>query len=202
MLVAYIHHWHSEMAGLSGRPGTALDHAFAAQGWARRGASNLMRARADIIEAWAHALDGNATESRRRLESARTWAAKPTSSEPSYLYWVRESQGMVGTTCFVYDALGRPGDVIQVTTSRLAGLDPGFSRERSFGLIHQGMALTQSKEIPAATAKLSEAVTLMRTHSSARLTHLIRQARKRLEPWSGYSYVRHLDDRLRTVTVV
>ncbi|MEV5409550.1 hypothetical protein AB0K60_12035 [Thermopolyspora sp. NPDC052614] len=203
VLTAYIHHWHSEMASLSAQPGKALDHAFAAQGWARRGASNLMRARADIVEAWAHALDGNPTESLRKLEATRTWAGRPTSSEPSYLYWIKDySQGMGGTACFIYDALGRQGDVMQVATSRLAGLGPGFSRERSFGLIHQGMALTQSKEIPEATAKLSEAITLMRTHSSARLGHLITQARKRLEPWSGNAYVRDLDERLRSAAVV
>lgn len=202
VLAAYIHHWHSEMASLSGRPGKALDHAFAAQGWARRGTSNLMRARADIAEAWAQALNGNTTEALRKLDGVRTWAGKPTSSEPSYLYWIKNSQGMGGTACFIYDALGRPDDVLQVASARLAGLGPGFSRERSFGLIHQGMALTQKKEIPEATARLSEAVTLMRTHSSARLVHLIGQARKRLEPWSDNVYVRHLDERMRLVSAV
>ena len=202
VLTAYIHHWYSEVASLSGQPGKALDHAFAAQGWARRGTSNLMRARADLVEAWAHAIGGNATESLRRLEGARSWAGRPTSSEPSYLYWIKDSQGMGGTACFVYDALGRPSDVMHVAAARLAGLGAGFSRERSFGLIHQGMALIQGKEIPEATAKLSEAITLMRTHSSARLGHLIRLARKRLEPWSSNSYVRNLDERLRSSAVV
>jgi len=202
VLTAYIHHWHSEMAGLSGRPGKALDHALAAQGWARRGASNLMRARADLVEAWAHALGGNATESLRKLEAVRTWAGRPTSSEPPYLYWIKNSQGMGGTACFVYDALGRPNDVMQVAAARHAGVGSGFSRERSLALIHQGMALTQSKEIPEATAKLSAAITLMRKHSSARLAHLMSQARKRLEPWSDNAHVRNLDEMLRSVAVV
>jgi hypothetical protein len=51
VLAAYIHHWHSEMAGMFGKPAKALDHAFAAQGWARRGGSNLVRARVDMVEA-------------------------------------------------------------------------------------------------------------------------------------------------------
>lgn len=42
----------------------------------------------------------------------------------------------------------------------------------------------------------------MRTHGSARLGHMLRQARARLEPWSGNSYVRRLDESLRSVTAL
>ncbi len=201
VLTAYIHHWHSEMACFARQPAKALDHAFAAQGWARRGGSNLMRSRADVTEAWAHSLHGNTAESLRRLETARTWAGSPTSSEPPYLYWVNAYQGVGTTFWFVYNNLGRPNDVMDAVTVRLATISPAYKRERAFGLIQQGMALTQSKEIPEATAKLSEAIALMRTHSSARLGHLLAQARNRLEPWSENTYVRDLDEKLNTVMV-
>jgi hypothetical protein len=201
VLTAYIHKWASEMASFSGQSGKALDHAFAAQGWARRGGSNLMRSRADVAEAWAQALHGNTTESLRKLESARSWAGRPTSSEPPYLYWVNAYQGVGTTFWFVYNSLGRPNDVMDAVTSRLATVGPAYKRERVFGLIQQGMALTQSREIPEAATRLSEAVTLTREHSSVRLGHLIGQARRRLEPWSGNAYVRNLDEKLRATPV-
>lgn len=202
VLTSYVHHWCSEMAGMFGQPMKALDHAFAAQSRARRGASNLMKARAEIAKAWAQALTGDAMEALHRLEAARSWADRPTPAEPSYLYWIKESHGMGGSICLVYDALGRAGDVMETTAPRLAAIGPSFSREKAFGLIYQGMALTQQKEIPAATASLTEAVTLMRTHGSARLGHLLTQARSRLDPWSGNAYVRDLDEKLRSVAVV
>lgn len=46
------------------------------------------------------------------------------------------------------------------------------------------------------------AIAIMRRHSSARLGHMLTQARKRLEPWSGNTYVRDLDERLRAAAVV
>ncbi|MEV5408725.1 hypothetical protein AB0K60_07800 [Thermopolyspora sp. NPDC052614] len=202
VLTAYIHHWYSEMAYFARQPAKTLDHAFAAQGWARRGGSNLMRSRADTVEALAHALTGNAKESLRKVEAARSWADSPTSSEPSYLYWVNAYQGVGTSFWFIFNDLGRSADVIEAVTTRLAALSPAFKREKAFGLIQHGMALTQSKEIPEATAKFSEAITLMREHSSARLGLLITQARKRLEPWSGNTYVRDLDESLRSAAIV
>ena len=202
VLVAYIHHWHSGMASFSGHAGKAFDHAFAAEGWARRGGSGLVWACIGIAEAWAHGVGGNTTEAMRRIEAARNWAEKPTSVEPAYLYWVEESRAVEGASCFVYNALGRAQNAADTAASQLATLGSEYSRERAFGLIHHGMGLIQSKEIPEATAKLSEAVAVMRTHSSARLVHMLAQARKRLEPWSGNSYVRDLDERLRSVAIV
>jgi hypothetical protein len=202
VLVAYIHHWHSWMAAFRGEPGKALDHAFATKGWANRGGSNLVRACNAVAVAWAHGLAGDTNESLRELEAARSWAERPTSIEPAYLYWVKESRGMEGASCFVYNTLGHAQNASDTAAAQLASLGSGFTRERAFGLIHHGVALIQSKEIPEATAKLSDAVAVMRTHSSARLVHMLAQARKRLEPWSGNSYVRDLDERLRSVAIV
>ena len=202
VLVAYIHHWHSWMAAFRGDAGTALDHAFATQGWTRRGGSNLVRACSAVSSAWAHGLTGQSTESLRGLEAAKSWADRPTSIEPPYLYWVRESRGMEGASCFVYTSLGNARKAADTAASQLKSLGSGYTRERAFGLIHHGMALIQSKEIPAATARLSEAVTIMRTHSSARLGHMLTQARQRLEPWSDNAYVRDLDERMRLASVV
>lgn len=197
VLTAYIHHWRSVMSSFAGRPAKALDHAVAARGWANRSDSHLIRARSDYAESLALSLLGDAKNSLRRLESAQEWASRPASAEPSYLYWIAESGGMTGATFYVHHNLGRAKDVLDTTASRLAGCASPYSRSAGLALIHQGMALTQLKEIPEATTKLAAAVPLMHTNSSPRLRHLFGEARKRLDPWSKNAYVRSLDEQLK-----
>ena len=55
-----------------------------------------------------------------------------------------------------------------------------------------------AKEIPEAAARLTEAAHITRQHSSARLAGEIDQARARLEPWATTTYVRRLDETLRS----
>ncbi|MEV5410128.1 hypothetical protein AB0K60_14995 [Thermopolyspora sp. NPDC052614] len=199
-LTSYIHHWHSEMASFAGQPAKGLDHALAAQGWANRSNSNLIRARSEYAESYALSLLGDTENSLRRLEAANHWAGKPATAEPAYLYWIAESGGVAGAAFHIYTNLGRTKDVFDTTAARLANCGSLYSRSAAFALIHQGMALTQLKEIPEATTKLAAAVPLMRTHSSARLRHLFGEARKRLAPWSNNAYVRSLDEQLKLPT--
>ncbi|MEV7965331.1 hypothetical protein AB0O34_05030 [Sphaerisporangium sp. NPDC088356] len=199
-LLAYVHHWLSDMASFQGLPAKAFDHAFAAQGWARRSPSHLLRARTNIVESWALALDGRPTPSLRLLETARNEAQKPTPADPPYLYWITESSALEGSSCFCFNALRRPDATITTVTAQLDSL-PGetYSREQAFGLIHHGNALIQKREIPEAAAKLSEAASVMAVHSSARLIHSLRSARRQLQPWSTYTHVRDLDEELHTL---
>lgn len=199
-LLAYVHHWLSDMASFQGQPAKALDHAFAAQGWARRSPSHLLRARTNIVESWALALDQRTTASLRLLDAARSAAQKPTAADPSYLYWITESSALEGSSCFCFTALRLPDATITTVATQLESL-PGetYSREQAFGLIHHGNALIQKREIPEAAAKLSEAASIMAVHSSARLIHSLRAARRQLQPWSTYTYVRYLDEQLRGI---
>jgi hypothetical protein len=54
------------------------------------------------------------------------------------------------------------------------------------------------REIPEAAAKLAEAASVSRRHSSARLTEEITQARARMNPWADATYVRRLDETLQS----
>ncbi len=197
VLTAYIHHWRSEMASFAGQPAKALDHALAAQGWAHRSSSNLVRARSEYIESLALSLLGDENNSLRRLESANRWAGRPTPAEPTYLYCIGEEGGKAGPGLDVHHHLGRPKDMFDTAATRLARCGSPYSRAAAFALIHQGMAFTQLKEIPEATTKLAAAVPLMHTHSSARLRYLFTEARKRLDPWSNNAYVRSLDEQFK-----
>jgi hypothetical protein len=197
-LLAYIHHWLSDMAGFQGKPAKALDHAFAAQGWARLSPSHLLRARTHLAESWAMALDRRSTASLRLLDAARDAARKPSAADPPYLYWITEASAMGGTmACFCLNALRLPDATIATVTAQLDGLpSDAYSRTHAFGLIHYAEALIQKREIPEAAAKLTEAATVMAVHSSARLVHSLRTARRRLQPWATYAHVRSLDERL------
>ncbi|MFC6085528.1 hypothetical protein [Sphaerisporangium aureirubrum] len=197
-LLAYVHHWLSDMAGFRGRPTQALDHAFAAQGWARRSSSHLLRARTNLAESWALALDRRSTASLRLLDTARSAAQKPSAADPPYLYWITEASAMGGTmACFCLNALRLPDATIATVTAQLNGLSRNaYSRTHAFGLIHYADALIQKREIPEAATKLTEATTVMAVHSSARLVHSLRTARRRLQPWATYAQVRNLDERL------
>ena len=97
---------------------------------------------------------------------------------------------------WIQGILGRTQDVIQRFSTEPEYDARAYSRQNAFEVIHYGTALIQIKEIPQATAKLSEAAILTHKHSSARLGYLLGQARLRLEPWSGNSYVRDLDEKL------
>ena len=59
-------------------------------------------------------------------------------------------------------------------------------------------ALAMAKEIPEAATRLTEAAVITRQHSSARLAEEINQARARLQPWADTTYVRQLDETLRS----
>ncbi|MGN9785303.1 hypothetical protein ACTMTF_28000 [Nonomuraea sp. ZG12] len=65
-------------------------------------------------------------------------------------------------------------------------------------LTQYARALTMTKEIPEAAARLTEAADITRQHSSARLAKEINQARTRLEPWATTTDVRHLDATLHS----
>jgi hypothetical protein len=195
VLTAYIHLWRSEMTSFAGQYTKGLDHALAAQGWARRSNSNLVRALSEYGESVALARTGDVSNGLRALELANHWAARPTPYEPAYMYWITESGAMEAATGFVYGILGRSKDVLAMDRSRQP--TGAYSREGAFALIRTATALTHLKEIPEAANKLAAAIPLMRTHSSARLRHRYREARAALDPWSNNAYVRALDEQLR-----
>ncbi|GII80511.1 hypothetical protein Sru01_54930 [Sphaerisporangium rufum] len=201
-LLAYIHHWLSDMASFRGESTKALDHAYAAQGWAKRSPSRLLRARTQFVEAWALALEGEQTASLRLLETARS-VAKPTDADPSYLYWVAESSALGGTAAgFCLNALRLPDAAISTVNAQLNGIGgSGYSRTRAFALIQYATALVQKKEIPQAAAVLTEAAQISASHSSARLLHSLRISRGHLQPWAGYTYVNTLDRKLAALGI-
>lgn len=201
-LIAYVHSWLSDMASFRNQPAAALDHAFAAQGWALRSPSHLLRARTAFTQAWALALenrtgtpsDKRASTSLRLLQAARTEATRQSASDPVYLYWIAESDDRIVGNCL--NVLGRWDETISAVDKQLENCKSGHNRSQSLGLLQQAKALAHKHEIQAATKKITQAVDLASGHSSARVTVWLHDARASLDPWATTSYVRNVDELL------
>ncbi|MEU3165519.1 hypothetical protein [Streptosporangium sp. NPDC006930] len=200
-LIAYLHILLSRMAAYQGRMGEALDHSYAAQGWARRGPSNLVRSVQAMELSRVLARSGSIGESERALAHSVRFAEEPRDeTDPAYLYWWTASQVQsCASDCLL--AWGHLNEAITSAEKVLAlRTTPQFLRGQT--LLQCAEALTQKREIPAAVDKIRSAAHLTGSHSSGRLADSVRQARTRLQPWAGNKHVRHLDEELRSLGIV
>ncbi|MEU7742655.1 hypothetical protein [Nonomuraea sp. NPDC049158] len=200
-LVSYAHYWLGRVAADQSRTAAVLDHAFAVQSWASRSSSKLLPPLHESLFSVAFAAEGDATASARAHDRALASAGAPKDNEPVYLHWISPSALELGR-CALLVRLKQPGPavgpVVVAAERFLTGLDPKYKRRHGLVLARYASALTMAKEIPEAAAKLTDAAEVTRQHSSARLTDEIGQARARLEPWADTTYVRRLDETLRS----
>jgi hypothetical protein len=196
-LIGYMHYWLGRVAADQNRTAAVFDHAFALQSWAARSPSKLLAPLHQSLLSLAHAAKGEAAESARAHENARGSAGARKNNEPAYLSWVSPAAVESRRSALLIQ-LNQPRDALKAAERYLAEHDSRFKREHGLVLARYSSAMTLAKEIPEAAAKLTEAAHLTRQHSSARLADEINQARARLEPWAGTTYVRHLDETLRS----
>ncbi|MEV6982247.1 hypothetical protein AB0M95_13435 [Sphaerisporangium sp. NPDC051017] len=199
-MIAYLHTCLSYVAVFRGQVGEALDHVFAAQGWARRSPSNLMRSVHAMELARVLARRGETGDSERALAHAAGLVERPrTEGDPAYLYWWTIGQVQASTAdCRLY--WGRPDDAISSVVRTLSA-PTTFNLARGHALIHYAEALTRKREVPGAVDKIRGAAQVTARHSSGRLADSVRQARARLQPWAGNKHVRALDEELRSLGI-
>ncbi|WP_326641879.1 hypothetical protein OG884_03030 [Streptosporangium sp. NBC_01755] len=200
-LITYLHTCLSNIFLRQGQTGRALDHIYAAEGWARRSPSALLRSLHAIDMARALARSGSVRESEHALARSRQLVSQPRSeADPSYLYWWTPI-GVQRNTAYCMLAWGRLTDAIDSAEQALA---IPMTRKIAHGeaLLYYAEALTRKREIPAAVDKIRGAAHLAGSHSSGQLTDSVRQARTRLQPWAGNKHVRHLDEELRSLSIV
>ncbi|MET8145986.1 hypothetical protein ABZU32_37255 [Sphaerisporangium sp. NPDC005288] len=199
-LIAYLHTCLAAMARYEGRTGSSLDHIYAAQGWARQSPSTLLRSVHAIDLARVLAANGNVRDSEHALTRSRQLVEHPrTEADPSYLYWWTPS-GVQRHATYCMLAWGRPDEAIDSAQRALspAAISPLMRGET---LLIYADALTQKREIPAATDKIRQAARITVRHSSGRLADTIRQTRTRLEPWATNKHVRTLDEELASLGI-
>ncbi|MFC4585459.1 hypothetical protein [Sphaerisporangium corydalis] len=198
-LIAYLHTCLANMSRFQGRIGEALDHIYAAQGWARQSPSTLLRSVHAVDLARILAADGSARDSEHALVQSRHLAERPrTEADPSYLYWWTAA-GVERHTAGCMVAWGRPDDAIRTAERALSAGMRKPARGRT--LLEYAEALIDKREIAAATDKIREAVHITVSHSSGRLADTVRQTRARLQPWAGNKHVRTLDEELHSLGI-
>ncbi|MGW0805411.1 hypothetical protein [Nonomuraea sp. NPDC002799] len=196
-LIGYLHYWLGRVAVDQDRMTTALDHAFAVQSWAARSPSRLLAPLHGSLSAIVHAAEGDAAASIRAHDRALAAAGAEPDGEPAFLSCISPATLEIGRDALQI-RLKRPAPVMAAAERLLAGLDPQYKRRHGLVLTRYASALAMAREIPEAVAKLTEAAGISRQHSSARLTDEIAQARTRMNPWADTTYVRRLDETLRS----
>ncbi|MFI7703259.1 hypothetical protein [Nonomuraea sp. NPDC049480] len=194
-LIAFLHCWMGSMAVFQERATAALDHALAARGWSARSSSKLLRAMHESMLSEAYAVAGDASASARARDGAVALAGAPKAGEPTFLYWISASM-VESKAALSLIHLRRPEAAVTAAQRSLAGLDQRFKMDRGFALVRYAGALALAKEIPEAAARLTEAAEIASQHTSARLTHQLRETRAMLNPWAGNAHVQQLDKTL------
>ncbi|MEU9884455.1 hypothetical protein [Sphaerisporangium sp. NPDC051011] len=199
-LIAYLHICLSYMAMYQAHTGQALDHVFAARGWAKRSPSNVLRSVHAMELARTLARKGETAESRHAFEQSLRLAGQPRDeADPSYLYWWTPTQVQsCASDCML--AWGQLDASITAAERTLASTDtPMLLRGQT--LLQYADSLTRKREISAAAEKIRDAARLTNVHSSARIADSVRQARGRLQPWAGNNHVRELDEELHSLGI-
>jgi tetratricopeptide (TPR) repeat protein len=197
--LAHIHGLLATMAVYRGQPTRALDHAYAAQGWADSSTSRRQRAATTMMRARILATTKRDETSLRLLDRAQYLAANPRNEPtPRHLFWCTPGR-VHGNTVYCLVALRRPRRALQDTEQALRGIHKSSVRRRGELLIDHAQALIHEREIPTAASRLAELAHISTMHSSARLTHSLRHLRKQLHPWKTTNHIRDLDEQLTTL---
>ncbi|MFD6391170.1 hypothetical protein [Nocardia sp. NPDC060259] len=181
-----------------GDPRVGIDHAIAAQNWARRVPDWRMQAYADDITAYAYAASGQHFDCMAALDAAdATIAAGDTSSGPIESVAYFHGPGLASS--IRSECLHRFGDghgALAAAQDARGFIDP--SHLRNFALVHLDIAhaYTDTGQIEGASAAISDSARLAVSCRSDRLVDRIQKARSGLDRWRTTTPVRTLDEEL------
>ncbi|MEU3165070.1 hypothetical protein [Streptosporangium sp. NPDC006930] len=201
-LLAHLHGLSAYMALYEKKPTVAMDHVFAAEGWARESGNPLQQAATSIQVARVISSTRRDHGGLRLLDRATDLAgAKPSDPDLRHLFWLNQDRvASYGVFCLI--ELKQPDRAITEAERRLARMGADSVRERGILQLEYATALIQKREIPEAVAVIGQATNIITTHSSERLAKSVRQVRARLQPWAESRHVRDLDERLRSLAIV
>jgi transcriptional regulator with XRE-family HTH domain len=186
----------SHLATWRGQPRVGIDHAVAAQGWARQTDDALLGAYAADVAARAYATAGMQRQCYEALHSIPD-GLDTTSHTPatSLVYFYGHGQyAYTRAQCLLllHDARG----AVQAAQEALTGIGPSFTRNQAFSTLHLGNAYIDSGEIVEAACVIGEGAELAARNRSARVVSMLQHSRDRLGRWQQTKAVRALDERL------
>lgn len=187
----------SHLATWRGQPRVGIDHAVAAQGWARETADPLLRAYAADVAARAYAAAGRRQDCVRALDAIPgvigTSGAGTPDTSLAYFYGPG-LHALSRAQCLVtlHDADG----AAQAARQALQLVDPSFVRNHAFGTLHLASACLEAREPEEAARLAGITAGLADRNRSARLVEQLRRTRSRLDPWRRTPAVKTLDEQL------
>ncbi|MGC5013976.1 hypothetical protein ACLQ2R_24710 [Streptosporangium sp. DT93] len=201
VLLAHLHGLMADMAIHQGKPTVAMDHAFAAEGWAKSSGSGPQQAATYSIVARALSNTRRDEEGLRMLDRAvRLADGHRNGTELRHLFWL-EPDRIARHAVFCHIKAGRLDRAMAEAERKLAKTGSGSARTECILRLEYATALIGKQEVPAAAAMIGRAARIVTGHSSVRLVHSIRQTRARLAPWEDNRHVRDLDERLRSLSI-
>ena len=190
--LAYLEVWSPR-----GDPRMGIDHAVAAQTWARRSDDGRLEAYATQMAAYTFAANDQLDDCLTALDAADEMiAAVPDSDDtPSVAYFAGPGlAASIRSDCL--HQLGNGAPALRAAQGALAAIDPDHARNHALAHLDTAHAYTDLGEIEAAATSITESARVAVTCRSDRLTLRIRRARAGLDRWSTTAPVRALDDQL------
>jgi hypothetical protein len=159
-----------------------IDHAVAAQGWARRIDDGLLRAYSSDVAARAYASAGEESLCLMELETAEGEIGDPSemvSSGASLAYFYGAGQ-LAASKSVCQLRLRDPVAAAFHARESLSMTDESFARNRAMATLYLAQALAAQGEGDAAGARLTAAADLLQQNRSARVINEFRAVRRQL----------------------
>jgi hypothetical protein len=198
-LVTYVLCTMSHLATWIGQPRVGIDHAVAAQTWARRTGNTLALAYAADVAARAYASEsGQAAECDSALaaEHAAITSAPDGTRVPDRWYFYDESF-YLGTQAETSLLLGRPSAAQEAAGRSLALIEPANLHNRAMTEALQAEAMIRQGDEEQACLLIADIAKATVASTSQRLNDRVGSLRCQLEPWGRTTAVRDLDEQLR-----
>lgn len=181
------------------QPQQALRLAQAAYRGVAQTSAPAVATEAALLEARAHAALGNATEAQDALTRAdQAYAQVDSRSGPTWAVSFGEVvfASHVGT-CWA--DLGQASEAETAINVATAGVSPGQSRRRVFGLIQRANVALLRNEVDAATSFGTEAANITADLHSARSRRHVHDLIGRMRPWASNDAVRQFEAHARAL---
>ncbi|MFE5051525.1 hypothetical protein ACFRAI_35085 [Streptomyces sp. NPDC056637] len=180
-LSAYVFQRRANIATEAGHAGYAQGLVNAALNYAGKIPSQVeavaLRARAN-----AHAVLGNASETARALDEARTLAGKAPGEDDGLAPYVSVAYiDMEAANCAI--ALNRPEDAVRTLEESLTQWPAQQQRDRGLCLARLATAYAQNEDLEGAVSAATQAVSIAQTTGSARILAELTRLQTHLEPF-------------------
>ncbi len=198
-LVTYVLCTMSHMATWTGQPRVGIDHAVAAQTWARRAGNPLALAYAADVAARAYAADNALTgdcDTALALEQEAIQAETAGPHVPDRWYFYDESFRL-GTEAETSLLLGRPAAALDAAGRSLALIAPANLHNRVMTQALQAEAVIRQGDGPGACTLIAVIARTTVGNASRRIDDRITSLRRALGPWGRSAAVRDLNEQLR-----